>query len=77
MRINTFLKPIALNASLTFSLFILWFGMVTIDLSCKENWGACQTRDAVWPYGGLITTILFHSYLGFRVFLHQNRKLRD
>lgn len=77
MRINTLLKLIVLNDSMTFSLFILWLGMVAIDLSCKENWGTCQTRDAIWPYGGLTTMILFHSYLGLGLFLHQNRKLRD
>ena len=58
--------------SLAFSLFILWFGMVAINLSYKGAYKIYQMIDYFWLFGGLAATILFHSYVGYRVCLHLN-----
>ena len=60
----TFLKLLVLVVSQLFSVFILLSGMVWIDLGCK---GFCEDIEFFWLYGGLITTIVLHTYLAFRV----------
>ena len=67
MTFKTFLKLTVLVASQLFSIFILFSGMVWIDLSCKATYDICQDMESLVLYGGLITTIVFHTYIAFRV----------
>ena len=67
MKFITFLKLSALVVSQLFSIFILFTGMVWIDLSCKGSYEMCEDIEFFWLYGGVLTTIALHTYLAFRV----------
>lgn len=67
MRYKTFLKLSVLVASQLFSLFIILFGGMWIGWSCKESYDICEDRSFLWIVGSLVTTVIFHLYLAFRV----------
>ena len=67
MKFITFLKLSVLVASQLFSIFILLSGMVWIDLGCKGSYEMCENIEFFWLYGGVLTTIVLHTYLAFRV----------
>ena len=67
MKFITFLKLSALVVSQLFSIFILFTGMVWIDLSCKGSYEMCEDIEFFWLYGGVLITIVLHTYLAFRV----------
>ena len=67
MKFMTFLKLSVLVASQLFSIFILLTGMVWIDLGCKGSYEMCKNIEFFWLYGGVLTTIVLHTYLAFRV----------
>ena len=63
MKFITFLKLSVLVASQLFSIFILLSGMVWIDLGCKGSYEMCENIEFLWLYGGVLTTIVLHTYL--------------
>ena len=65
LRVKTFLKLTVLVASQWFSLFILYGGMMWIDLPCKETYNICSTRSFNMLAGGLMSKTIFHTYLAF------------
>ena len=65
LRVKTFLKLTVLAASRWFSLFILYGGMIWIDLPYKETYNICSTRGFNLLAGGLMSTTIFHTYLAF------------
>ena len=67
MKFITFLKLIVVVVSQLFSIFILFGGMIWIDLGCKGSYEMCENIEFFWLYGGVITTIIVHTYLAFRV----------
>ena len=67
MKFITFLKLTVLVISQLLSIFIIFCGMVWIDLSCKRTYEMCEDIEFIWLYGGVLTTILLHTYLAFRV----------
>ena len=73
MKFTTLLKLLVLVASQLFSIFILFAGMVWIDLGCKGSYEMCKNIEFLWLYGGVLTTIVLHTYLAFRVGRSRNR----
>ena len=67
MKFIIFLKLSALVASQLLSIFILLSGLVWIDLGCKGSYEMCENMEFFWLYGGVLTTIMLHTYLAFRV----------
>lgn len=67
MKFITFLKLSVLVASQLLSIFILLTGLVWIDLGCKGSYEMCENMEFFWLYGGVLTTIVLHTYLAFRV----------
>ena len=65
MRFKTFLKLSVLVVSQLFSLYIVFFVGMAIGWSCSKT--ICQDISFWWYVGGLIITIIFHTYLAFRV----------
>ena len=65
MKFMTFLKLTVLVASQLFSLAIIYFGAMVIGYSCSSF--ICNDIVFWWVVGGLITTIIVHTYLAFRV----------
>ena len=75
MTFKTFLKLTVLVASQLFSLFILYFGGMVIGYSCSSL--ICDDMTFFWFVGGLTTTIVFHTYLAFRVGISRRRNGRS
>ena len=67
MKFITFLKLTVLVVSQLLSIFIIFCGMVWIDLSGKRTYEMCEDIEFIWLYGGVLTTIVLHTYLAFRV----------
>ncbi len=67
MKFITFLKLSVLVASQLLSIFILLSGLVWIDLGCKGPYEMCENMEFFWLYGGVLTTIVLHTSLAFRV----------
>ena len=65
MKFITFLKLTVVVVSQLFSLAILYFGGMVIGWSCSSL--ICDDIGFWWYVGGLVTTIIFHTYLAFRV----------
>ena len=65
MKFITSVKLIVVVVSQLFSLAILYFGGMVINWSCSSL--ICDDIGFWWYVGGLLTTIVLHTYLAFRV----------
>lgn len=65
MKFITSVKLIVVVVFQLFSLAILYFGGMVINWSCSSL--ICDDIAFWWYVGGLITIIVIHTYLAFRV----------
>ena len=65
LKFITSVKLIVVVVSHLFSLAMFYFGGMVINWSCSSL--ICDDIGFWWYVGGLITTIVLHTYLAFRV----------